>query len=119
MLNLKTDQRNVGTHDILAPDTAMLKPVCHFPCPFDTPLILGLNFLRISDVKKEGLLRQKRGNTNFVTVQLCHLVVSMCIALQEGHSIETGEACGLLGNVVTVSRVLSPPMLVNEKTDNE
>lgn len=44
------DQRNIWTHDILAPDTAMLKPVCHFPWPFDTPLILGLNFLRISDV---------------------------------------------------------------------
>lgn len=52
--NLISDQRNVGTHDILAPDTAMLKPVCLFHCPFDTPLIFGLNFFRISDVKKLG-----------------------------------------------------------------
>lgn len=42
----------IRTHDILAPDTAMLKPICHFPCPFDIPLMLGLNFLRISDVNK-------------------------------------------------------------------
>lgn len=42
------------THAILAPDTAMLKPICFFPCPFDTPLTSGLNFLRISDAHKSS-----------------------------------------------------------------
>lgn len=56
---LMTVWRKARTNDILAPDTAMLKPVCHFPCPFDTPLILGLNFLRISDEKNREITAQE------------------------------------------------------------
>lgn len=37
------------------------------------------------------------------------------ISREERQHIETEEAWDLLGNVVTVSRFLSPPMLVNEK----
>ncbi len=35
--NLIADQRNIRTHDILAPDTATLKPLSVFPCPIDIP----------------------------------------------------------------------------------
>lgn len=50
----------IPTHDILAPATAMLKPLCLFPCPFDIPLMLGLNFMRISIVNKSrGITAQE------------------------------------------------------------
>lgn len=100
------------THAILAPDTAMLKPICFFPCPFDTPLMSGLNFLRISDVHKSSK-NYKRSNTCFVTVQVSHLVVLICMTYPESSDWD------LLGNVVTVSSVLSPPMLVNRKKNNQ
>lgn len=65
------------THAILAPDTAMLKPGCD--CPFDIPLMSGLNFLRISDVNKIGEITAEGKIATFVTVQHCHLAVLMCI----------------------------------------
>lgn len=54
--------RSTVTHDILAPDTARLKPVCSFSLPFDIPVMLGLNFLRISECKQTKKGRNsKRG----------------------------------------------------------
>lgn len=50
---MNVNHLNLKTHDILAPDTATLKPALVVPCPFDHPLTLGLNFFRISGVKRE------------------------------------------------------------------
>lgn len=47
-----TAKRNlwtIGTHAILAPDTAMFKPDWLAPCPNDIPFISGLNFFRMSE----------------------------------------------------------------------
>lgn len=96
---------DVRTHNILAPDTATLKPVCSFPVPFDVPLMLELNFLRISKLRqelKEGFYSIHNRVCCFLSDHLCHLVVLMCI---------TEAVCDVLANVVTVSRDASPPML--------
>lgn len=58
--NLITDKKQCITHAILAPDTAMLKAVCFFPTPFENPLISGLNFLSISDVRIEGIKAKEK-----------------------------------------------------------
>lgn len=91
--NMNVNHLNLKTHDILAPDTATLKPALVVPCPFDHPLTLGLNFFRISGVKREkkkkvAKLLHRRPNSSFVVIQLCHLVVLVCIAM-------SGKATGL------------------------
>ena len=41
-----------GTHEALAPDTAMLKPFfANKPCPVEKPWTDGLNFLRMSEIQ--------------------------------------------------------------------
>lgn len=64
--------RTTLTHDILAPDTARLKPVCLFSLPSDIPLMSGLNFLRISECKqtKKGRYSKRRGGPKKMLLML-------------------------------------------------